>query len=82
MLNEIYEGKIAAGYVEGEIGFRPTYKFKKNEYTKKRIPSWTDRILYKDKARIITQETYGSIESNVYSDHRPVYSQFIIHIQS
>ena len=78
LLGAMREGEIAVGFIEGEIGFPPTYKLKKNVYDKERVPSWTDRILYKDKLKIMTQETYGSIISNLYSDHKPVYSQFSI----
>ena len=40
------------GYMEGPLNFKPTYKFDKGSDTydtgpKQRIPSWTDRILYK-----------------------------------
>ena len=37
---------------EGELNFKPTYKYNDNSYDydtskKLRVPSWTDRILYK-----------------------------------
>ena len=64
------------GFEEGPLFFRPTYKFDKNsdEYDtgkKRRIPSWTDRILYKpDNATLVN---YCSADIRL-SDHRPVYA--------
>lgn len=75
---QIISGNLPLRYKEGEIGFPPTYKLKGQNYVNNRIPSWTDRILYKDKTGSLIQETYGSIISNIYSDHKPVYSQFTI----
>lgn len=40
------------GFIEGPLHFRPTYKFDHQSDTydsgkKKRVPAWTDRILFK-----------------------------------
>ena len=43
---------LNAGFDEAPISFQPTYKYliNSNEYdSEKRIPSYTDRILYKNK---------------------------------
>lgn len=80
LMVEMSLGNAAVGFIEGEIGFQPTYKLKKNNFVKNRVPSWTDRILYKDKTNTLIQETYGSIITNSYSDHRPVFSQFTMQI--
>ena len=50
-------GRIFQGFDEGEISFPPTYKFdddsdRYDSSSKLRIPSWTDRILYKPKDEI------------------------------
>ena len=45
------ETDIFDKFEEGEISFPPTYKYKPgtDTYNTKRIPSWTDRILFKSK---------------------------------
>ena len=48
-------GRIFEGFSEGQISFRPTYKFDADSDVydsgpKRRVPSWTDRILYKSRA--------------------------------
>lgn len=67
---------------EGQITFNPTFKFDfmSQEYDtskKKRVPSWTDRILWK-KSHLIKQTSYDSIPQMTQSDHRPVYGLFKI----
>ena len=70
------------GFAEGPLNFRPTYKFDKgsdvyDSSKKQRIPSWTDRILYKKGEDGWTELiNYGSVESIKTSDHRPVYASF------
>ena len=64
---------------EHRIKFLPTYKYFKgfNYYNvSKRLPSWTDRILFK-KSNDIKCLYYDKIDLN-YSDHRPVYALFEI----
>mmetsp|Transcript_32978 Transcript_32978/g.32669 ORF Transcript_32978/g.32669 Transcript_32978/m.32669 type:complete len:189 (+) Transcript_32978:604-1170(+) len=80
---EIEERKIAQDFQEGEIRFPPTYRFDKgvNRYDtskKQRIPGWTDRILYKDRKGFAKQKSYDCIMSQKHSDHRPVFSQFVL----
>ena len=76
------------GFIESKIEFAPTYKYDINcdEYdtsSKERIPSWTDRILYKTnhdklKGHSITNLKYDAIQSLRISDHRPVFAHFKI----
>lgn len=66
------------GLLEGSIKFFPTYKYDNgtNVYDsseKMRVPSWTDRILFKGSA--IQQIIYDRVEL-LLSDHRPVRSLF------
>ena len=64
---------------EEKIKFLPTYKYIKgyNYYNvSKRIPSWTDRILFR-KNKDIKCLYYDKINVK-YSDHRPVYALFEI----
>lgn len=83
---------IFTGFKEGPLRFPPTYKLERfsNDYAcdetgqVKRLPSYTDRILW----RIGTLEddpkgmpdlrltTYSSAENVFSSDHRPVYALF------
>ncbi|KAL7464358.1 hypothetical protein ACHAXS_009082 [Conticribra weissflogii] len=65
---------------EGPLNFFPTYKFDRNSdhydsSQKKRVPSWTDRILYKADADVEVL-SYCSVPDIKTSDHRPVYATF------
>lgn len=67
------------GLVEGPLNFRPTYKFDKNSDVydtskKRRIPAWTDRILFKPK--FVDLLSYSCATEIRTSDHRPVYATF------
>ncbi|KAJ7068496.1 inositol polyphosphate phosphatase [Mycena amicta] len=71
-------GAAFAGYDEGPLLFRPTYRYNlgTDQYDtseKMRIPAWTDRILYRG----------ASLDLGVYSraelkgsDHKPVFGLF------
>ena len=64
---------------ESPITFPPTYKYRKNTNSyniEKRVPSWTDRILYK-KNDYIVPLLYDRIDINL-SDHKPVIGFFQI----
>ena len=90
--NEINLKRInLLGFIEGEIYFRPTFKYWNNtsnfQYidTHKidQIPGWTDRILYKKKEEnnnslSIKQEKYDSMHDIEMSDHKPVFSYFTL----
>lgn len=71
-------------FTEAKITFRPTYKFNVNsdEYDsgpKKRLPSWTDRILYVAQPNLECL-SYHSDTTLKISDHKPVYAAFKIHV--
>ena len=72
-------GNIPVEMKEGEIRFQPTYKLNQGIYDDNRVPSWTDRILYKANGNQVKQKSYSSIP-NIYSDHFPVFSQFTINL--
>ena len=69
---------------EMEIFFPPTYKLFKNknvfQISKKRLPSYTDRILFivEDKELVFEPINYASCFNTMGSDHKPVFSQFEI----
>ncbi len=78
------ERRIFRDYNEMKINFPPTYKFDKGTQTydtseKQRVPSWTDRILWKSSVDM-KQLNYSNVDSIRFSDHRPVYSTFITKI--
>lgn len=69
------------GFDEPQIKFPPTYKFlaQTNKYDKqtKRVPSYTDRILFRSKRqRHIQCLIYDWLPQLLSSDHKPVYSLF------
>eukprot|EP00293_Proteomonas_sulcata_P008985 CAMPEP_0184303390 /NCGR_PEP_ID=MMETSP1049-20130417/13147_1 /TAXON_ID=77928 /ORGANISM="Proteomonas sulcata, Strain CCMP704" /LENGTH=876 /DNA_ID=CAMNT_0026614923 /DNA_START=166 /DNA_END=2796 /DNA_ORIENTATION=+ len=81
--SEMKKGAVFKGFEEAPLAFDPTYKFKKysTEYDakKKRTPSWTDRILYRQppgQKASITCKAYTAITSIISSDHRPVAGHF------
>ena len=72
-------------FKEGIINFMPTYKYKEltDEYDYKRIPAWTDRILFKSKKNYdIMLCEYSSIQNINISDHKPVYAIFKINFKN
>lgn len=76
-------GNILKDMAEGEITFKPTFKFVPGtlEYdTKKaRTPSYTDRILYKSFPGMNAELcAYNCIEDVRTSDHLPVYASFTV----
>ena len=76
-------------FEEGPIRFPPTFKFNKrtdayDTSRKRRIPAWTDRILFKarrcadNQLNPIKLKEYGCITHARHSDHRPVFARFEI----
>ncbi|KAG2154990.1 phosphoinositide polyphosphatase [Suillus bovinus] len=73
----IDNGDAFAGYEEGPLLFRPTYKYdlgtdNYDTSEKMRIPAWTDRILFKGRFDLAV---YSRAELKG-SDHRPVFALF------
>lgn len=73
-------------FVEGEIEFPPTYKYKKgsNDMDNKRLPAWCDRIFYKVQRSMVPHLIeYNSCMSLKHtSDHRPVVATIEVHNKS
>ncbi|KAJ2687497.1 Inositol-1,4,5-trisphosphate 5-phosphatase 1 [Coemansia sp. RSA 1285] len=67
-------GRVFKGYTEADIDFMPTYKFDPGTSTydtseKMRIPSWTDRIMYRGQdVRVLAYYR----DEICFSDHKPV----------
>ena len=91
LLAQIEGGKAFVGFKENVITFAPTYKLKMGttEYTQKRIPSWTDRILWKlnyaedevHRHRKVHCIEYGNM-SITAADHQPVVGLYELCFQS
>lgn len=85
--SQMKSGKTFPFFDEMEITFKPTYKFDKgtdyyDSSEKKRIPSWTDRILARIRNKqILTPISYNSIPEYRFSDHKPVYGIFEVHLE-
>ena len=78
-LNGLKESLTPYMVTESPIKFLPTYKYGKGaKYydISKRVPAWTDRILYK-KSENIKCIKYSRINIKI-SDHRPVFGLFEI----
>jgi endonuclease/exonuclease/phosphatase family metal-dependent hydrolase len=76
----IRKGLAFQRYLEPPLNFKPTYKLEidSDEYDtskKRRIPSWTDRVLYAPKG--LECVAYNADFSIRTSDHRPVYASFV-----
>ena len=75
-------GRVLQGFYEQEIHFAPTFKMVKgsDEYSLKRIPSYTDRILFLCNAHpsycTLRPLYYRSVSEVRESDHRPVVGGF------
>eukprot|EP00825_Cyclidium_porcatum_P049611 TRINITY_DN8617_c0_g2_i2.p1 TRINITY_DN8617_c0_g2~~TRINITY_DN8617_c0_g2_i2.p1 ORF type:complete len:430 (+),score=59.60 TRINITY_DN8617_c0_g2_i2:149-1438(+) len=72
--------KTFSSFKEGFPEFLPTYKMKSSEkgYESKRMPGWTDRILFKEKYPESIKLMNYEAGIDVYgSDHRPVFGQFL-----
>jgi hypothetical protein len=78
-------GRIHSSFQEGPLLFAPTYKRKPGklqEISTKKNPSWTDRILYSKAPDCqLEQKSYDSNNLVTLSDHRPVFSQFLLGIK-
>lgn len=81
------KGGAFGDFNEGDISFPPTYKFDRHTDTydtssKNRIPSWTDRILWKTRSGVrpgtMLLQYYSSVSSIKVSDHKPVVALFDI----
>ncbi|OWZ21598.1 Inositol polyphosphate 5-phosphatase [Phytophthora megakarya] len=86
---EMKAGNVFTHFKEGQLNFRPTYKFDKrsdvyDSSAKQRIPSWTDRVLYlsNNKAYDIELLSYRSQMSFRTSDHRPVCATFQVNFRA
>lgn len=93
-LVEMDELKLNSGpwdsWKEGQIGFLPTYKYRKeleqgkvsSHFSQSRIPAYTDRILFKSLKSDVKVLMYDSVPGVGFSDHQPVYGRFSVDFDS
>lgn len=67
------EKRVFVGFSEGPLVFRPTYKYDNgsdvyDSSEKQRIPSWTDRIVYRGTGLDLLRYNRAEL---MLSDHRP-----------
>ena len=79
------KGDVLSGFTEASLNFKPTFKFDKlsdvyDTSKKKRIPAWTDRVLYVDRG--LKCIGYDAVMDLRTSDHRPVYASFYADVES
>ncbi|XP_069034307.1 phosphatidylinositol polyphosphate 5-phosphatase type IV isoform X2 [Embiotoca jacksoni] len=84
---EMKDGSIFKGFQEAPIHFFPTYKFDigcdvYDTTSKQRTPSYTDRILFRNRqADDIKVFKYSSCSNIKTSDHRPVVGVFQVKLR-
>ena len=84
---EKMSGRVFMGFKEGRITFPPTYKYDPGTLVfdtseKRRVPSYTDRILWKGVKRdSVKQLSYMTHLNCLISDHLPVSSVFETDVQ-
>mmetsp|Transcript_42494 Transcript_42494/g.117618 ORF Transcript_42494/g.117618 Transcript_42494/m.117618 type:complete len:403 (-) Transcript_42494:212-1420(-) len=81
-------GNVFNGFEEGDITFRPTYKFDSkqrhlyDQSEKQRVPAYTDRVLFRaaDAAPpgAVRLLQYSSSPELTTSDHRPVFAELAV----
>ncbi|CAN1273597.1 Type IV inositol polyphosphate 5-phosphatase 11 [Linum perenne] len=88
LLQEAGRGEVFNGFCEGNLTFKPTYKYNigSSNYDtshKVRVPSWTDRILFKIEERegiSATLHSYESVDEIYSSDHKPVRAHLCLRL--
>ncbi|KAL6637469.1 hypothetical protein ACP70R_025041 [Stipagrostis hirtigluma subsp. patula] len=89
LLQEAGKGEVFNGYCEGTLSFKPTYKYNVGSSSydtshKIRVPSWTDRILFKvDQSSGLDAilSSYESLDCVSSSDHKPVKAHLCLKVR-
>jgi len=90
LLQEAEKGEVFNGYYEGTLTFKPTYKYDVGSSIydtshKIRVPSWTDRILFKvdhSSGMDAVLSSYESLDCVRSSDHKPVKAHLCLKVRS
>ncbi|KAJ2720610.1 Inositol-1,4,5-trisphosphate 5-phosphatase 1 [Coemansia sp. D1744] len=82
--DQMAAGKVFRGYNEADVRFAPTYKYDSGTTTydtseKMRVPSWTDRIMYRGR-NVRVLEYYR--DEICFSDHKPVLAMMQFDVMS
>ncbi|BAF12615.1 Os03g0626500 [Oryza sativa Japonica Group] len=88
LLQEAEKGEVFNGYCEGTLLFKPTYKYNigSSNYDtsyKIRVPSWTDRILFKvdhTSGLDAVLNSYEALDCIRSSDHKPVRAHLCLKV--
>ncbi|CAI0465512.1 unnamed protein product [Linum tenue] len=89
LLQEAERGRVFDGFCEGTLTFKPTYKYDTGSSNydtshKVRVPSWTDRILFKieerDEKMSANLHSYESVDGIDSSDHKPVRAHLCLRL--
>ncbi|CAN0473260.1 unnamed protein product, partial [Ascophyllum nodosum] len=84
LLRELKAGHLLAGFKTEPPAFAPTFKTIRGErdgYHPKRVPSFTDRILWKSlpgHAPNLELQNFASFPEITSSDHKPVHATFTV----
>lgn len=89
LLQEAEKGQVFNGYCEGTLSFKPTYKYNvgSSNYDssyKIRVPSWTDRILFKvdhSSGLDAVLSSYEALDCVSSSDHKPVKAHLCLKVR-
>uniref|UniRef100_A0A7S1SVF3 Inositol polyphosphate-related phosphatase domain-containing protein n=2 Tax=Tetraselmis chuii TaxID=63592 RepID=A0A7S1SVF3_9CHLO len=85
------KGRCFKGFCEGDITFAPTFKFDNGTDTydssaKSRVPSWTDRVLWKcnpfTHSDSVNLKYYSNVPELKDSDHRPVVARLEVSLRA
>jgi hypothetical protein len=81
--DEMKKNEVLVGWQEAKINFPPTFKLTKGQvelkYNPKRVPSYTDRILWKSlplREKDLRCTDFSAIPQITSSDHKPVRATF------
>ncbi|OEL29371.1 Type IV inositol polyphosphate 5-phosphatase 11 [Dichanthelium oligosanthes] len=90
LLQEAEKGEVFNGYYEGTLSFKPTYKYDVGSSIydtshKIRVPSWTDRVLFKvdhSSGLDAVLSSYESLDCVRSSDHKPVKAHLCLKVRN
>jgi hypothetical protein len=82
-------GRVFAGFTEGPLLFKPTYKFdtdagaedRYDSSPKARVPSWTDRVLFRPPGAAMVLLSYDALVELRGSDHRAVHASLLVRLR-
>ena len=85
---ELSTRRVLVGFSEGRLAYPPTFKVERQrelQYTRKRIPSYCDRILFRSQPGLSgnhRQEWVQPVAAVASSDHKPVVSVHEVRVRA